>query len=155
MDARPTLTDLETLSRSPLLAGVPPATTASFVARGRVREIPAGTRFWKEGDASDGKAYVLVSGSAGVTIEKEPVVELGAGDIFGEYALVSEGPRSATVETLEGCRCLEFGKDAVADLLSQDGASLADLIIRRVKENSSANRGTFRDDLYVGTGDER
>lgn len=146
---QPTLPDLEALSRSTLFRGVSPNVIASFVGRGSVRDFPANAEIWREGDASDGQAYVIVGGAVTVSIEGKPVVDLGPGDIFGEYALVSEGPRSATVRTKAACHCVSFGKEAVGDLLAQDGSSLSELIIRRVKENSSAHRGAFCDDLYM------
>ncbi len=147
--ASPALSDLETLSRAPLFSGVSPNVVASFVGRGSVRAFPAGAEIWREGDASDGFAYVLVSGAVTVSIEGKPLADLGPGEIFGEYALVSEGPRSATIRAKAACRCLAFDQSAVGDLLAQDGSPLGELIIRRVKANSSANRGAFRDELYV------
>jgi hypothetical protein len=68
------------------------------------RTYAAGRVVVKEGDPGD-EAFAIVSGKCVVTavIEGKRVVlrELGPGDVFGETAVFSDEPRSATVEATE------------------------------------------------------
>jgi len=63
-----------------------------------VREIPhgAGTVIAVEGDPGVG-LFVILDGTADVTIGGRKKATLGPGDFFGEIALLDGGPRTATV----------------------------------------------------------
>jgi CRP/FNR family transcriptional regulator, cyclic AMP receptor protein len=58
--------------------------------------VAAGTALAREGDLGEG-FFVIESGTAEVTRGGAPVAELGAGDFFGEIALIREERRTATV----------------------------------------------------------
>jgi CRP-like cAMP-binding protein len=67
--------------------------------------VPAGTALTKEG-ASGREFVVIVDGSASVHRRGQKVNELGSGDFLGEIALVSRGPRTATVRTTQPTHAL-------------------------------------------------
>ena len=67
--------------------------------------VPAGTLLTKEG-ASGREFVVIVDGSASVHRRGQKVNELGSGDVLGEIALVSRGPRTATVRTTQPTHAL-------------------------------------------------
>ena len=58
--------------------------------------VAAGTVLARKGDAGD-KFFVIDSGTAEVTHDGAPIAKLGAGDFFGEIALIREERRIATV----------------------------------------------------------
>ena len=58
--------------------------------------VTAGSVLAREGELGD-KFFVIESGTADVTRGGEPVAKLGAGDFFGEIALIREERRTATV----------------------------------------------------------
>jgi len=58
--------------------------------------VAAGTVLAREGDLGD-EFFVIASGTAEVTSGGAPVAKLGAGDFFGERALIREEHRIATV----------------------------------------------------------
>ena len=58
--------------------------------------VAAGTVLAREGDLGD-EFFVIASGTAEVTSGGAPVAKLGAGDFFGEIALIREEHRVATV----------------------------------------------------------
>lgn len=60
--------------------------------------VPAGRISCLEGQPGL-EAFVIVEGSASVTIGGAQVASLGPGDFFGEMALLDGGPRVATVTT--------------------------------------------------------
>jgi CRP-like cAMP-binding protein len=58
--------------------------------------VAAGTVLAREGDLGH-EFFVIKSGTAEVTRGDAPVAKLGAGDFFGEIALIREERRTATV----------------------------------------------------------
>jgi CRP/FNR family cyclic AMP-dependent transcriptional regulator len=84
------------------LAGVPLFSECSnkdlqLIARaGKEATHREGTVIAREGEAGVG-FFLLLDGTAKVTIGGRTVAKLGPGDFFGEVALLDRGPRSATV----------------------------------------------------------
>lgn len=68
------------------------------------RSFSAGETIVREGDPGDA-AYILVEGRCEIRRQGESGVEavktIGPGDVFGEMAILTEGPRTATVVALE------------------------------------------------------
>ena len=74
------------------------------------RTFAAGEVVFREGDASD-TCYVIRTGHARAVIEHPDgrsitLARFGPGDIFGELAMLSGEPRSATVEMLEDAEAI-------------------------------------------------
>ena len=66
---------------------------------------PAGTVIAREGDPGVG-LFVIVGGSADVSIGGKKKASLGPGEFFGEIALLDGGPRTATVTATSDVRLL-------------------------------------------------
>ncbi len=64
----------------------------------------AGETILTEGEDGD-SAYLLVSGAVKVTVGKNRVAVLNAGEVFGEMSLLEPGPRSATVSATTDVEC--------------------------------------------------
>ncbi len=78
--------------------------------------VPAGTVLTKEG--SSGREFiVIVDGAAEVRRRGRKVNELGSGDFLGEIALVSRGPRTATVRTTQPTHALVITAPSFRSLL--------------------------------------
>jgi CRP/FNR family transcriptional regulator, cyclic AMP receptor protein len=77
------------------------------LARGfKEREYKSGAQVVREGKMSGIGFFVIVDGKATVSAGGREVAQLGPGDHFGEFALISESVRSATVTADEPLHCL-------------------------------------------------
>jgi len=68
-------------------------------------DLPEGKALTKEGERGR-EFFVLLEGSADVSQEGRRIRTLGEGDFFGEIALVTKLPRTATVTTTSPVRAL-------------------------------------------------
>ena len=95
------------LASVPLLAGLEARVRRRLAAIGTQRRYAAGETIVGEG--STGTAlYVVLRGAVRVERGGERIGELGAGDFFGELALLEKHPRSASVISQEETECLLF-----------------------------------------------
>ena len=60
----------------------------------------AGDRIVTQGEVGEA-FYVIAEGTVAVTVDEVPRRELGAGDFFGEIALLHDVPRTATVTAVD------------------------------------------------------
>ena len=63
----------------------------------------------REGDAGD-HFYLIVDGSAAVSVRGTPRPSLGRGDCFGEIALLRDVPRTATITAEQPLHTLAPGR---------------------------------------------
>jgi CRP-like cAMP-binding protein/predicted GNAT family N-acyltransferase len=99
---------LEPLHQVALLRGLEAQEAEGFLAAATTVEAAPGDRIIRQGEPGDA-LFVLLSGVAEVIHEEEPdepVAILGAGDCFGEMALLTSEPRSATVVARAPCDLL-------------------------------------------------
>ena len=96
----------ETLARVPLLAGLDRKSLASLAQAMQERTFDAGTQATVEGQVGLG-FFIVLEGSATVTIDGRKVGTLGPDDWFGEMALLgAEGKRMATITADTDLRCV-------------------------------------------------
>jgi CRP/FNR family transcriptional regulator, cyclic AMP receptor protein len=81
-------------------------------------DLPEGKTLMREGDRGR-EFFVLVEGSADVRRRNRKVNTLGGGDFFGEIALVSQRPRTATVTTSSPVRALVVTDQSFRSLLDR------------------------------------
>jgi len=79
----------------------------------------AGTVLCREG-GSGHEFFVILEGSADVTIAGKTVNSLGSGDFFGELALLDGGPRVATVTTSSPLSALVLTSNEFQSLLNDE-----------------------------------
>jgi CRP-like cAMP-binding protein len=94
------------LKRVPLFSELSQRQLKRLARDFREREVKSGTRVMREGEKSGISFFVIVDGTATVSLDGKEVRQLGPGDHFGELALVSERVRSATVTADGPMRCL-------------------------------------------------
>jgi CRP/FNR family cyclic AMP-dependent transcriptional regulator len=74
----------------------------------RDRRFKAGTSIVRQNEMSGVGFFIITEGEASVAVDGREVARLGAGEHFGELALISENVRTATVSATTPLRCLEI-----------------------------------------------
>jgi CRP-like cAMP-binding protein len=86
----------ELLSRVPLLAGVSKKDIREISGLMTPIDLPAGRELIHQG-AGGNEFLIVLAGTAEVSVDGTVVAVCGAGDFFGEVALLEDRPRNATV----------------------------------------------------------
>ena len=113
------------VARVPLFARLDAAAIAGLVGMLRARTVPVGTTIIRKGERGDAM-YLIASGRVAVESADDKVV-LEEGDFFGEIALLSREPRSATVTALRATDLLVLDADdflRLVDRLPDIGAKV-------------------------------
>ena len=71
-------------------------------------DVASGTVLMRQGQQGH-EMFIVVSGRFSIERDGHPIAECGPGDSLGEMALLSEGPRTATVTAVEPARLLVVG----------------------------------------------
>jgi CRP-like cAMP-binding protein len=111
-----------------------------------LRRFRAGEDYFHEGDNST-QMFILLEGSLLVTLEKGDqhieLTSLQPGDYFGEMALLTGEPRSATVRSYTDSLSFEISRDAMKQLV-EDHAEVLKLMSRNLAARKLANDASIR-----------
>jgi CRP-like cAMP-binding protein len=100
-------------------------------------DVPSGRTLTKQGEP--GREFVvIVSGTAEVTKDGRRLNMLGAGDFLGEIALLSGGPRTATVTTVSDADLLVLSSRSFARL-TKEVPSLQASVVQALSERLAAD----------------
>lgn len=98
--------------------------------------FPSSHRIFTEGQ--EGRSlYIVVSGSVRVHIGDQELVQLEKGACFGEMSLFDAEPRSASVTTLEPCKCLVLTQQQLYEAIDETPGIAINIILllsRRIRE---------------------
>lgn len=84
---------------------------------------PAGTVLFRQGEAGE-KAYYIDDGRVSIVQQDETIAVVGAGDIFGEMALIDDRPRTASAVCATDCRLLAVTRDYLHDVMGRADPAL-------------------------------
>jgi len=105
--------------------------------------LPEGTTVFRQGDPG-GSVYVIRSGRVRVLKDsagrQRMVTTLGPGDFFGEMAVVTGRPRSATVEVIEDAELLKVPAGTLEEMVAGTGEVAIRLIQHLAERLDHANR---------------
>src|SRR5205085_4940773 len=87
----------QVLKKVPLFGGLDDRELEQIAATMRERRFSAGDTVTQEGAGGAG-FFVVEQGEAEVSVEGEPRGTIGAGDYFGEIALLTGSDRTATIK---------------------------------------------------------
>jgi CRP-like cAMP-binding protein len=145
---------IQLLSKCDLLRHLPPEEVERILPCVRNRHLDGGEVLFRAGDAGDalyivarGKVDVL-SGAVGEPrnghVAGEKLAELGEGQAFGEMALLSGEPRTATIQSAAQTDLLEIGRGDFDRFLVRDhqlATAVERLSHERAIKNLSAGAG--------------
>lgn len=94
----------ELLQSVPIFAGLDPRELETIARTVHERTFAPGEVVAEENQGGVG-FFIIRDGEAKVTIDGNEVRRLHAGDHFGEIALITEGPRTATVTAESELKC--------------------------------------------------
>ena len=126
------------LDRVHLFSDLAPADTRLLTEHSTTRTYPANAVLINEGDQTD-SLYVILEGKAKAFVSDENGKEatlniMGAGEYFGELALVDDAPRSASVMTMEPTRVMVISKADFKTCLARNPEMAFNLIQALTKQ---------------------
>jgi hypothetical protein len=128
--------ELKVMGTIPMFAPLP-LTALEDVARALVPvEYGAGTRVITQGEPGD-CFYLIASGEVEVVHDGHRETTLGAGDGFGEIALLSDRPRTATVQVVERMDGYRLPREPFLEAVTGNASSVVaadELVARRLAE---------------------
>lgn len=123
------------------------------------QSVSAGMTIIREGEKGK-TAYLIQSGCVNITVSKAgkevELAQMGAGDIFGEMALVAEATRTATVKAVTDTNLIVITKDLIDRKLSKSDPTiraLLPMLMKRLEQTNNAllNKGDGLDSLMQAT----
>ncbi|MDT8420389.1 MAG: sigma 54-interacting transcriptional regulator [Desulfuromonadales bacterium] len=138
------MTTIDDLLSVEIFKDLPPDNLSVLLPLLAELNVPADTTIIYRGDPGS-SMYMVLNGSVTVTLINDEGVEyslatMGAGDIFGEMALMTGEPRSANVKSITSVRLLELEQNDFFELVASHPAiydRLLKLLIQRRSRNAA------------------
>jgi CRP-like cAMP-binding protein len=128
----------EFLSKVPLFTDLKKRQLASIARITETARFQPGHEIVVEGTPGD-FCCIIVEGEADVIKEGSRITRLGAGDLFGELAILDPGPRSATVRTVTEVVAIRVQRDEFVEVASADprvALRILEVLARRLRETT-------------------
>ena len=135
--------ELELIASVPFFEPLAPTTLEQLAMRVRPLSVPAGTVVIREGEGGD-VFYLIESGQVDVIRDGKLVATLGAGQYFGEIALLHDVPRTATCVARSDAELYELERRVFVSAVSgneQSHATIEDIVTGRLDELESIRAG--------------
>lgn len=107
--------------RMDLFHDLAPEDVARIFARGITEEYADGEIIFEKGAPGD-KLYVILSGTVSIEDGGREIARLARGGMFGEMALLSAEPRSASARAAAPCSLLALSKAVIWDVMPREVA---------------------------------
>ncbi len=106
------------LKKTQLFAQFSEKELEALFSTAKVREFEAGSVIVREGDPTSIGFYLVLEGQVEVRKGQKALAKLGAGDYFGEMALIMDAPRSADVVATQKTKCLMITRWELRSIIS-------------------------------------
>ncbi len=130
---------VQALKNSPLFEGLSRKQLTNVARLTDDLEVPAGTVLCRQGTRGQ-EFFVIVDGEATVTRGKKAVATIGAGDFFGEIALLEHVTRTATVTAATPLRFFVVSDRAFKAVLDTD-PTIERKVLRALARRLVSNSG--------------
>ena len=130
-------TKVDLIARVPLFAGLSKSELGQIASIADEIDLPADKVLIREGERGR-EFFVLLEGEAEVTRKGKKLATRGGGEFFGEIALVSNLPRTATVKTRQPARALVL-RDIEFRALLQKTPAIAVKVLQAVADRLPAD----------------
>jgi CRP-like cAMP-binding protein len=120
----------DALERTPVFSALSPDNLHRLIEQVELVELAAGERLFAQGDTGR-TLYVVAEGRISVVTEspeRKIIGELRDGDFFGEFAMVTEEPRSASIEALVDSELLAIDRQVMCNLIREEPVVLTVLL---------------------------
>lgn len=131
---------LNEIAHVEMLHSLSPAEVQAIIPLLKPLSVESGTVLCREGDPGDAM-FMIVDGDADIYIGQQPVAKLGAGEMFGEMALLTGEERSASVVARNDMHLYELDKidfDGMLTRSPQLASGLSRILARRLRETTKS-----------------
>jgi flavin reductase (DIM6/NTAB) family NADH-FMN oxidoreductase RutF len=104
---------------TPTISALPPERLAPLLAAGEERAYAASDQVLRTGEPGD-ELLLVLEGTVHVERDGVTLRRFGAGELFGEIAVLDGGPRTADVFADGPARCLAVSRDALRAAIADD-----------------------------------
>ncbi len=134
------------LLTTPLFPQIPPRVLEKLINQMALVELDPNEILFREGDSGD-ELFVISEGEVAVeTAAAGELARLGPSAFFGEIALITDHPRSATIRAITRCELLAIDRELLRDALSENSEILT--VILRFVRDRSIDRITRTSELF-------
>jgi len=131
------------LKSAPVFARLSGEDVAPLARLAEVQSYAHNERIFTEGEMGDA-LFVVVRGKVAIRRGHTTLATLGAGEAFGEMAVLDEVPRSATAEALEETELLRIGSEEFYEMLHEQ-VEIAEGVIRMLTHRLREADGQIRE----------
>ncbi|MBT8447450.1 MAG: SpoIIE family protein phosphatase [Gammaproteobacteria bacterium] len=110
------ITPLDILHQSPLFESMSDAVGQKLLLEMEEVQLAEGEVLFREGEPGDA-VYIVAEGLINLELAGTRIVTRDIGACIGEFALIDDGPRSATAVAASKARLLKLGRDAFNEIL--------------------------------------
>ncbi len=114
--------EVQTLQRVPMFANIEAARLKLLAFASERVSFPPGEILFHQGDDSDA-AYVILKGRADVNLntgdQQITVASIGDGSFVGEMGIISDTPRTATIEATEEIEALRITREVFINMIKE------------------------------------
>jgi CRP-like cAMP-binding protein len=128
------------LEQTPLFSALSPESLMRLIQQVELVELASGEQLFKQGDLGR-TLYVVAEGRINVvteTPERKILGELKDGDFFGEFSMVTEEPRIASIEGLVDSELLAIDRKVMHNLIREEPVVLT-VLLSFLRERLIAN----------------